>query len=121
MVGNSGEPCVKVFLAEPVTTSAPAPDAPPAARLLGNRPNPFNPATEIAFALPASGSVTLTIHDAAGRHVRDLLVERPHAAGEHTVHWDGRDARGRPAPAGIYLARLHTETGHDIRRLALVK
>jgi hypothetical protein len=121
VVGNSGEPCVKVFLAEPTTTPAPTPAALAAARLLGNWPNPFNPATEIAFTLSGSGPVTLTVHDAAGRHVRTLLAGRSHGAGEHRVRWDGRDARGRPAPAGIYLARLRTDGGQDTARLALVK
>ena len=32
-------------------------------------PNPFNPTTNIKFALPISGHVKLTIYDALGREV----------------------------------------------------
>lgn len=131
VVGNSGEPSVKVFLATPPATAAPETTDPPgpsdvaraaaAPRLLGNQPNPFNPATEITFELTARGPVSLAIHDAAGRHVRTLLAGRPFAAGRHATRWDGRDAAGRAMPTGVYLARLQAAGGTDMARLTLMK
>ena len=47
---------------------------------------------------PAGGVVI--VGDVAGRLVARLDLDR---GGE--ALWDGRDARGRPAPAGLYLAR----------------
>ena len=38
-------------------------------RLLPNVPNPFNPATEIRFALERAGTVELAVFDARGRRV----------------------------------------------------
>jgi hypothetical protein len=34
------------------------------------------------------------------------LIDRRLAAGRHAARWDGRCDRGRPAGAGVYLARL---------------
>jgi hypothetical protein len=69
------------------------------------RPNPFSGTTEIPFALPEKARASLRVYDAAGRLVRTLADgDRP--AGVHRVSWDGRDARGRALPAGIYFVKL---------------
>jgi len=79
--------------------------APGAAILLGNFPNPFNPRTEIRFALAQDGPARLAIHDAAGRQLR-LLADGRMEAGAHQIGWDGRDGEGLEMPSGLYLARL---------------
>lgn len=68
-------------------------------------PNPFNPATTITYAVDRDGPVTVTIHDLGGRLVARLFAGEV-AAGEHSLRWQGRDDRGRPVPAGLYLLRL---------------
>jgi hypothetical protein len=74
-------------------------------RLAPPRPNPARGGTEFALWLPAAGPVSLVLHDAQGRQVRELLRgERP--AGEHRARWDGRDDGGRVAPEGIYFVTL---------------
>jgi hypothetical protein len=78
---------------------------PTALRLYSAAPNPFNPTTTIRFDLPAAGPVRLSVYDVAGRLVR-VLVEGEIPAGSHEAVWDGRDASGRSAPSGGYLARL---------------
>jgi len=90
--------------------------------LLGNHPNPFNPATTIEFALPASfrGRVQLSIYDLGGRLVR-TLVDGQLAGGRHTVGWRGDDARGRSLASGVYLYRLVTPVGEDSGRMVLVR
>jgi hypothetical protein len=40
-----------------------------------------------------------------GRRVA-VLVDGALEAGAHEAVWDGRDAAGRPAAAGVYLYRL---------------
>jgi hypothetical protein len=90
------------------TTGARAPNdgpAPAGILLRPNRPNPFNPETEIAFSLPAAGQARLSIHDAAGRLVA-LLADRPFDSVEQVLRWDGRDEAGGEAPSGVYFARL---------------
>ena len=68
-------------------------------RLLGNTPNPFNPATEIRFDLAERGSIRLEVYNVTGRRVR-TLVKGTWNAGSHAVVWDGRDDSGRRVPAG---------------------
>lgn len=85
-----------------------------------NFPNPFNPSTTLIYNLPRAGDANLTIYDAAGRAVAEL-VAGDHAAGRHQVVWDGRDQGGRLVPAGIYLAKLQAAGLVETRKLALIK
>jgi hypothetical protein len=69
--------------------------------------------------LPGPGPVRIALYDALGRHVR-TLVDEPLAAGRTTWTWDGRDAAGRPAPRGVYFARLTGPFGvHTARIVSL--
>lgn len=88
--------------------------------LLGNAPNPFNPATEIAFAMASAAHACVSVHDAAGRHVR-TLVDASREAGRHTVTWDGRDANGRTMASGVYLVRFVAGASVQTRSVTLVK
>lgn len=49
-----------------------------------NYPNPFNPSTHVQIQLPESGIVNVTVFDAAGRAVSELLNGRL-AAGSHVI------------------------------------
>ncbi|MBI3963360.1 MAG: hypothetical protein HY341_00005, partial [Candidatus Kerfeldbacteria bacterium] len=55
-----------------------------------NSPNPFNPATQIAFTLSQGGPVTLSVYDVTGRLVRTLVRDEL-PAGLHRVAWSGTD------------------------------
>ena len=73
--------------------------------VIDNYPNPFNPATQIRFALPEENFVALRIYNVQGQMVRELLhATRP--AGEYSVSWDGRDQRGLAVASGVYFLRL---------------
>jgi hypothetical protein len=65
-------------------------------------PNPAPGSVAVALALPARADVRAAVLDASGRRVRDLGARRL-AAGAHRLEWDGRDDRGRAAPAGVYF------------------
>ncbi|MBK7672161.1 MAG: hypothetical protein IPJ24_12405 [bacterium] len=93
---------------------------PSALRLDDAWPNPFNPTTNLRYALPRDGAVVVAIHDLQGRLVR-TLVRGAMGAGEHQVSWDGRDDAGRPVPSGPYLGRI--EAAGQVRsvKLALLK
>ncbi len=90
------------------------------ARLLSNHPNPFNPLTHIAFELPRTGDITLSVYDAAGRFVRALLSGEL-GPGKHSVEWDGRDDAGRRLASGVYLYRLTSAEGSEARKMVLLK
>lgn len=101
------------------TSSASLP--PVAAALLGNAPNPFNPSTHISYVLPAGGAtITLTVHDLAGRLVR-TLVSGTRTEGRQVAAWDGCFADGRPAPGGVYLYRLAGDGLDETRKMMLLK
>src|SRR5262249_62393943 len=57
----------------------------------------------VRFVSPSSGPARVTILDAQGRRVAEPLARRI-AAGPAEVPWDGRDAAGQPAVAGVYFA-----------------
>ena len=79
-------------------------------------PNPFNPVTTIHFDLERDAQVRVTIFDAGGRQVRQLLAETL-SGGPQTVTWDGQDSRGTPASSGAYLVRIEadqTVTSHKV-------
>lgn len=68
-------------------------------------PNPFNAATVLTCTLDVPGPLDLVIYDLLGQRVV-TLARGWHDAGHHSVTWDGRDALGRRAAAGVYLACL---------------
>jgi hypothetical protein len=83
---------------------------------LAAAPNPFFGASRLAFVVPRAGAVELRVYAVDGRQVRTLLHgARPEGA--QTVVWDGRDARGVRAPAGVYFVRLDAPGSRSIRRI----
>lgn len=98
-----------------------ASDALPANFILKqNFPNPFNPNTSLRFSLPVSGQVQLVVYNLLGQQVR-LLVDRPMAAGVHTVVWDGRLADGNLAASGVYFYRLISDNFVASKKMVLIK
>jgi hypothetical protein len=85
------------------------------ARLEQNHPNPFNPATSIAFTLDRGGPVSLVVYDLAGREVERLVTEE-RGAGRHAVVWQPRGLA-----SGVYLYRLRAPGVDLARRCSLLK
>ena len=83
-------------------------------------PNPSRGVVWLTVEADAAGEQRLDVLDVQGRTVRQLArgwVER----GARQVRWDGRDATGVRAPAGIYLVTL-SAGGHTTRtRVTLLK
>jgi tetratricopeptide (TPR) repeat protein len=74
-------------------------------RFSNNFPNPFNPETEIGYALPEAGHVLIEIYNILGQKIA-TLVEENKAAGNYTVKWRGFAAAGGKVPAGVYFCRM---------------
>ena len=85
-----------------------------------NYPNPFNPSTELAFSLPRTSDITLTIYNVLGQEVK-RLVEGTFTAGDHSVVWDGRDNAGRVVSSGVYFYRLTAENFMTEKKMLLLK
>ncbi|HVZ41909.1 MAG TPA: hypothetical protein VHI13_21690 [Candidatus Kapabacteria bacterium] len=81
----------------------------------GNRPNPFNPTTEILFSLGLDGPTTLIVYDAAG-HAVATLVHGHLAAGRYGVQWN---AGGYPS--GVYRYRIVSGTWSEEGSMVLMK
>jgi hypothetical protein len=88
-----------------------------------NSPNPFNPTTDIHFALDPATPVALRIYDQAGRLKRTLIDWTMLPAGRHGLTWDGRDDSGRAARSGVYFyaLRVSGSTEEHMRKMVLVR
>ncbi len=85
-----------------------------------NYPNPLNPITDITFTVPRPSRVMLKIYNVKGELVR-TIVGGSVAAGEHTVSWDGTNARGARVAAGIYFLRLENDNGILTRKMVVAR
>jgi len=77
-------------------------------------PNPFGSRTNISYALPKAGNVSLVIYDATGRPV-STVVSGYHGAGRHNATWDATGFA-----AGIYFYTLSTDDTTLSEKLILV-
>ena len=111
--GNEGPPAIAVRTSTPGLGTVYA--------LLGNKPNPFNPATTIEFRVPSGGGpVALRIFDTAGRLVR-TVVEEFFEGGTHRRDWNGRDDTGTVVGSGTYFYRLEAPGFEETKKMLLLK
>ncbi|HPM36898.1 MAG TPA: kelch repeat-containing protein [candidate division Zixibacteria bacterium] len=109
-----GTDCVHII-------NGPEPPEPPLAAddqtpvLLGNYPNPFNPATQIGFSLPAASHVTLVVYNIMGQQVA-VLADGQYEAGDHSVTWDAS-----AQSSGVYLYLLDVSGFSQTRKMLLLK
>jgi len=83
---------------------------------LGNAyPNPFNPVTEISFALPHSGYVILAVYNTLGQKAADLQGGRLEA-GWHSVTFDGSQLS-----SGVYFYTLQAGGFVMTKKMVLMK
>jgi hypothetical protein len=85
-----------------------------------NKPNPFNPATEIAFTLPSPSHVKLDVFNILGQNVT-TLIDGYRPAGDHTVTWEGRHGNGGPAASGVYFYRIEAGNFTKCKKMLLLK
>ena len=80
-----------------------------------NFPNPFNPSTSMKYRLPSDGHARLSVYDLLVREVA-ILVDADVEAGEHTASWNADRM-----PSGVYVYRLETSSGMQMKRMTLMK
>lgn len=85
-----------------------------------NVPNPFNPTTQVSFALPKAANVNLTIYNVLGQQVK-TLVNQEMAAGVQTIEWDGTDNTGRTVASGVYFYRLNAGEFQATKKMLMLK
>ena len=80
-------------------------------------PNPTRGATRVWYA--SSVGARLDVLDVRGRVVRTLASELSASPG--AARWDGLDAHGQPAAAGVYLIRMTTPASTASRKVTLIR
>ncbi len=86
---------------------------------LSFHPNPTRAGGTVSWAAARlSGSASIAVYDAGGRLVRTLGRE---FAEQGRLAWDGRDARGRELPAGVYLLRRSDTAGDQTVKVQLIR
>ena len=83
--------------------------------LMANYPNPFNPTTNIQFALPSNSNVKLTVVNALGQVVAELDNGELNA-GIHDVTWSAANMT-----SGIYFYTIQADNFVQTRKMLLLK
>jgi hypothetical protein len=110
-VDNFGRP-VKVNVVNKVIPTAFA--------LYANYPNPFNPTTNISFALAEDSRVNLKIYNLSGQIVKTVLDDNL-PSGTFTVTWDGTNSSEEKVASGIYFYKLTAGNYNQTRKMCLMK
>ena len=80
-----------------------------------NYPNPFNTTTSIAYTIPQTTHIILSVYDINGRLV-ETLVNQTQVPGKYSIEW-GIFSLG----SGVYFYRLQTEAFTQTRKMLLIK
>ena len=80
--------------------------------LYQNYPNPFNPTTTIKYGIPKGSVVKLTVYDALGREVTQLVNEYKNAGTYESV-WNGANQS-----SGIYFYKI--EAGDFTKQVKMI-
>jgi choice-of-anchor B domain-containing protein len=109
-----------VYDAATVPVAAPPPASPGRLAFRPPSPNPASGSVRFVLEVPTAGEAAVDVVDVAGRMVR-TLHRGGAAAGPLTLAWDGRDASGREAPAGLYFARATVGAERALTRFVRVR
>ena len=96
-------------VAVPASIEAPRPR-------LSVTPNPARGAVRFVLGSAPATTTTIDVIGVDGRHVAQLTVAAGGAA-----RWDGRDAAGHPAAAGVYFARVAGDPAARATRFTLLR
>jgi len=112
---NSGAGAAWVFVRNAAGVGEQTVQRPQQFALQQNYPNPFNPSTTIRYGLPNRSHVQLTVFNALGQPVAQL-VNGEEDAGFHEVRFDGRNLS-----SGVYYYRLRAGDLLESKRLLLLR
>lgn len=90
-------------------------DFPKGYELEQNYPNPFNPTTTIGFTIVNPQNISVDIFNLHGQHIQTVFNGML-STGRHEVTFDAAGL-----PSGVYLYRLTTRNGIQVKKLTLLK
>ena len=80
-----------------------------------NHPNPFNPVTNIHFALPRTAMTKISIYNLLGKEIMPLINTRLEAGYHHI------DVNANHLPSGVYLYRIESGNFIQSKKMVLMK
>ena len=80
-----------------------------------NYPNPFNPVTTMAYAIPKESHVKISVYNIMGQII-DVLVDENKGPGFYTQTWNGGNQS-----SGLYFYEIQADGFHAIQRCILMK
>lgn len=84
-------------------------------KLYNNYPNPFNPSTNIKYAIPSKGIVTLKVYNSLGKEVAKL-IDQFHTPGEYEYTFDASGLS-----SGIYYYTISSGNFTETKKMVLLK
>lgn len=90
-------------------------EIPPEYKLFDNYPNPFNPTTNIRYAIPKNGFVNVVVYDGLGREV-ETLVNQNQQAGTYQVTFEGSSVS-----SGVYFYHLTSGDFRAVKKMVILK
>jgi len=78
-------------------------------------PNPFNPSTNINFTIPQNGLVNISVYNAVGQNIENLLNENK-TAGSYKLLWNASNVG-----SGLYFIKVRFQGSVYTRKCVLVK
>ncbi len=85
-------------------------------QLSQNFPNPFNPNTNITFAMKTAEHVNVTVYNALGQVVATLFNDVATANQMYTLNFDGKNLS-----SGTYFYSLRSASRNEVRKMLLSK
>lgn len=95
---------------EPITTNLPS-----EFKLNHNYPNPFNPTTNITYAIPEASQVSMVVFNSLGQKV-STLVNTQQSAGNYTITFNASNLT-----SGVYFVRIQAGSFVDTKKMLLLK
>ena len=83
-------------------------------------PNPLPREGDVLFEAPSAGHARVEILDLRGRRVASLL-DGEVGAGLHRLHWNGRNAAGADAGAGVFWIKAWAGIRTDCERIVRLR
>ena len=88
--------------------------------LTGAYPNPFNPSTNIVFAVPQKSLVKIEVFDILGRKVQTLLNEEV-VIGQMQIIWNGKNSNGEQVSTGNYIITMRSNNFFKAIKVNFIK
>lgn len=117
---NASTTCAQNVIVSSIVAVDKIAELPTKFELSQNFPNPFNPITNIAYALPERSMVKIAIYDILGKEIV-TLVNKTEDAGYRTIQWNGTDKFGSPVSTGIYVYRIQAGKFIQTKKMVFMK